>query len=328
MRKTAIVLAAVLLTGGTIAADGPKDAKPIEPVASKGDVPAHASSTVVAAQKVGWVTAYWAGWARMSPRDVAWKSYTHLCIFSATPDARGGCKLAMGWNPGRVKAAVAEAHRHHVKVLLCVGGGGVGRDFAKATADAAVRATFIKNIIALLKEYECDGVDTDWEELQGKYAEYVAFHKELRAELDKIAPRPLLTAAVANWMFNRTTAQIHPHMDQLNNMSYWTRAVKNGAADATDIAKDMQGLVDKGLPKAKLGVGIGLDFEERRAEVDCDPQACTAKCRFAVDKGYGGVMIWAIDKDAKKFGGKQPCHEAISAFTPAAGPPPDKAKKE
>jgi chitinase len=291
----------------------------------------HPSSTLFAEdkapQKVGWVTAYWAGWAKMPPKDVAWKTYTHLCIFSATPDARGGCKLAMGWNDSRVKAAVAEGHRNHVKVLLCVGGGGVGRDFAKA-ADAAVRATFIKNIISLMKEYGFDGVDTDWEELQGKFADYVAFHKELRAELDKITPRPLLTSAVANWMFNRTTAEIHPYMDQLNNMSYWTRAVKNGAVDVTDIAKDMQGLVNKGLPKAKLGVGIGLDYEERRAEIDCDPQACAAKCRFAIDHGYGGVMIWAIEKDAKKSQGKQPCHAAISAFTPNAGPTPDKAKKE
>ncbi len=287
------------------------------------------SSIVSAEQTVGWVTAYWAGWAKTSPKDVAWKSYTHLCIFSATPDARGGCKLGMGWNESRVKAAVAEGHRNSVKVLLCVGGGGVGRNFARSTADAAVRATFIKNIIGLLKQYGFDGVDTDWEELQGMNAQYVAFHKELRAELDKIAPRRLLTAAIANWMFNRTTAQIHPYMDQLNNMSYWTRAVKNGAADVTDIAQDMQGLVDKGVPKAKLGVGIGLDYEEHRPEVDCDPLACAAKCRFAIDKGYGGVMIWAIDKDAKKFGGKQPCHEAISAFAPTGSPPPPgKAKKE
>ena len=278
------------------------------------------TSAVFAQQKVGWVTAYWAGWARISPQDVVWKSYTHLCIFSATPDTRGGCQLAMGWNDSRVKAAVAEGRRNHVKMLLCVGGGGVGRAFVGSTADAAVRATFIKNIIGLMQRYGFDGVDMDWEELQGKNAEYVALHKKLRAELDKITPRPLLTAAIANWMFNRTTAQIHPYMDQLNNMSYWTRAVKNGAVDVTDIVKDMQGLVDKGVPKAKLGVGIGLDYEERRAEVDCDPQACTAKCRLAIDKGYGGVMIWAIDKDAKKFGGKQPCHEAISAFTPSIGP--------
>src|SRR5208283_2688627 len=149
--------------------------------------------------KVGWVTAYWAGWARMSPKDVAWKSYTHLCIFSATPDARGGCKLAMGWNESRVKAAIAEAHRNNVKVLLCVGGAGTGRNFASSTVDAAVRATFIKNIISLMKQYGFDGADMDWEELQGKNAEYVALHKELRAELDKITPRPLLTAAIANW---------------------------------------------------------------------------------------------------------------------------------
>ena len=91
----------------------------------------------VAEPKVGWVTAYWAGWARISPRDVAWKTYTHLCIFSATPDTRGGCKLAMGWNDRRVRAAVAEGHHNGVKVLLCVGGGGEGRNFVACTANAA-----------------------------------------------------------------------------------------------------------------------------------------------------------------------------------------------
>ncbi len=275
-------------------------------------------------QKVGWVTGYWAGWAKIAPKDVAWKAYTHMCIFSATPDARGGCNLAMGWNDSRVKAAIAEGHANHVKMLLCVGGAGTGKNFVASTADATIRATLIKNIIALMQKYGFDGVDMDWEELGGKQDQYVAIHKELRAELDKISPRPLLTVAIANWMFNKTCAAIHPYMDQMNNMSYWTRIINNGTVSEAAIAKDMQGLVDKGVPKGKLGVGMGFDYEEgspagSHAEVDCDPPACTAKCRFAIDKGYGGVMIWAIDKDAKKNGGKQPCHDAVSAFTPTAG---------
>jgi chitinase len=287
------------------------------------------SPAVFAQQKAGWVTAYWAGWNKTAPTEIQWKTYTHLCIFSATPDARGGCNLAMGWNAARVTAAVAEGHRHNVKMLLCVGGGGEGRGFVASTKDAAVRSTFIKNIISLMRKYGFDGVDMDWEELNGKNAEYVALHKELRAALDKITPRPLLTAAIANWMFNRTTAEIHPYMDQLNNMSYWTRIIKKGAVDEADIAKDMQGLVDKGVPKAKLGVGIGLDYEERRAEVDCDPKACEAKCRFAIAQRYGGVMIWAMEKDARKFQGKQPCHEAVSAFTPSQSrSPPGSEKRE
>ena len=147
----------------------------------------------------------------------------------------------------------------------------------------------------------------------------MAVHKELRAELDKITPRPLLTVAIANWMFNKTTAQVYPCMDQMNNMSYWTRIVNNGVVDEAAIAKDMQGLVDKGVPKAKLGVGIGLDYEEGHAEVDCDPAACAAKARFAISKEFGGIMIWAIEKDAKKNAGQQPCHLAVSAFTPGAG---------
>jgi chitinase len=276
-------------------------------------------------EKVGWVTGYWTGWARITPKEVVWKAYTHMCIFSATPGAGGACNLAMGWNDSRVKAAVAEGHKNHVKMILCVGGAGTGKNFVTATADATIRATFIKNIIALMKNYEFDGVDMDWEEIGGKQDQYVAVHKELRAELDKITPRPLLTVAIANWMFNKQMAAIHPYMDQMNNMSYWTKVVNNGVVDEAAIAKDMQGLVDKGLPKAKLGVGIGLDYEEGHAEVDCDPAACTAKCRFAIAKGYGGVMVWAFDKDLKKNSGKQPCHDALAAFTPIAPKPQEPA---
>ena len=121
-------------------------------------------------------------------------------------------------------------------------------------------------------------------------------------------------------MFNRTTAQIQPFMDQLNNMSYWTRAVKNGVVDVTDIAKDIQGLVDKGLPKVKLGVGIGLDYEESHAEVDCDPQACTAKCRFAIDQGYGGVMIWAIAEGREEVRGQAALPRGNRRFHPGCRP--------
>ena len=270
-------------------------------------------------EKVGWVTGYWSGWARIAPKDVAWNAFTHMCIFSATPTASGGCNLAMGWNERRVQAAVAAGHSNQVKVLLCVGGAGTGKGFVASTADAASRATFIKNIIALMRQYEFDGVDMDWEELDGKQDQYVALHKELRAELDQISPRPLLTVAIANWMFSKTAAGIHPYMDQMNNMSYWTRIINNGVVDEAAIAKDMQGLIDKGVPKAKLGVGIGLDYEEGHAEVDCDPAACAAKSRFAISQEFGGVMIWAIEKDVKKNAGQQPCHVAVSAFTPSAG---------
>lgn len=277
-------------------------------------------ATALAQQKVGWTTGYWAGWAKISPADVPWKAYTHMCIFSATPSRNGGCNLAMGWNDNRVKAAIAAAHTNHVKVLLCVGGAGTGRNFVSSTTNAAVRAALVTNIVSLMQQYGFDGVDMDWEELQGHNAEYVALHKELRAQLDKITPRPLLTAAIANWMFNAATAQIHPYMDQLNNMCYWTRIIRDGTVNEAEIAKDMQGLMNKGVPKAKLGVGIGLDYEEGRPEVDCDPQACAAKCRFAITNGFGGVMLWAIEKDAKKFGSGTPCHEAVSQFTPSNSP--------
>jgi hypothetical protein len=105
-------------------------------------------------------------------------------------------------------------------------------------------------------------------------------------------------------------------MDQMNNMSYWTRIINNGQISETAISNDMMGLVNKGVPKLKLGVGIGLDYEEGNPEVDCDPKACAAKCRFAIKQGYGGVMVWAIEKDLKKYGATQPCHDSMLLYTP------------
>jgi chitinase len=263
---------------------------------------------------VGWSTGYLSGWAGISATTIKWKAYTHMCLFSATPSGAGGCNLAMGLNDNSVNSAIAEGHKNNVKVLLCVGGAGTGGGFVTSTANATVRATFITNMINLMKKYGFDGLDMDWEELNGKNAEYVALHKELRLALDKITPRPLLTAAIAGWMFNSTTAQISSSMDQMNNMSYWTRIINNNVISESAISGDMMDLVNKGCPKAKLGVGIGLDYEEGNPEVDCDPKACGAKCRFAIKQGYGGVMEWAIEKDRKKFNGAEPCHDTIALY--------------
>ena len=102
----------------------------------------------VAEPKVGWVTAYWAGWARISPQDVPGKA-TRICASSRPlPTPAEDANLPWVGTTAAVRAAIAEAHRNGVKVLLCVGGGGEGSEFVASTADAAVRATLIKNILA------------------------------------------------------------------------------------------------------------------------------------------------------------------------------------
>jgi GH18 family chitinase len=263
-----------------------------------------------AQQKVGWVTGYYAGWAQGSypPSKIYWKAYTHMCHFSITPNSNGTVKMDMGLSDQSVKAFVAEAHKNNVKAIICVGGAGTGGNFQAASANATVRATFIKNIIDFMQKYGYDGVDMDWEEIGGKESQYQALHTELRTALDKIAPRPLLTVAMAGYIAN-ACGPVHAAFDQMNNMSYWTPSNK--------LANEAFGpLINKGVPKAKMGVGIGFDYEEGNPEIDCSPEAVKSKCDWTLANGYGGVMVWAIEKDLKKFKA-EPSHDMLFKYTPS-----------
>jgi hypothetical protein len=266
----------------------------------------------VAQGTVGWSTGYYAGWAQgnYAPSKIYWKAYTHMCHFSITPDGGSGAvKMDMGLSDQSCKNFVAEAKKNHVKTLICVGGAGTGKNFQAASANTDTRAAFIKNIIAFMLKYGYDGVDMDWEEIDGKEASYQALHKELRIELDKISPRPLLTVAMASYIAN-ACGPIHSVFDQMNNMSYWTPANK--------LANDaFSPLINKGVPKLKMGVGIGFDYEEgNNPEIDCSPEAVKSKCDWTIANGYGGVMVWAIEKDLKKFQ-SEPSHAMLFKYMPS-----------
>jgi hypothetical protein len=265
------------------------------------------------AQKVGWSTGYYAAWAQgwNPPAYIVWKGYTHMIQFSITPRIDGTVDPGgMGLTDSKCKAFVEEAHKHGVKALICVGGEGSGNEFAGATATSSKRATLIKGIIAFMKKYGYDGVDMDWQELHLRNAQYLALHKELRAELDKIAPRPLLTVAVADYLAE-PCASIVPYVDQMNAMAYWT------PADSLDAF--LKPLLDKGIPASKLGIGMGFDYQEDPdPEVDCDTAAVRKKCMYAIGNKFGGVMVWAIEKDAQKNAGHTPITETLSRYVDAA----------
>jgi hypothetical protein len=273
-----------------------------------------AAATLASAQvqqKVGWVTGYYAGWAQGSypPSKIYWKAYTHMCHFSITPDGNGGVKMDMGLSDASVKAFVAEAHKNNVKAIICVGGAGTGSRFISSSTNATIRATFIKSMIDFMQKYGYDGIDMDWEEINGKESQYQALHTELRAALEKISPRPLLTVAMAGYIAN-ACGPVHAAFDQMNNMSYWTPANK--------LANEaFAPLINKGVPKTKMGVGIGFDYEEGNPEIDCSPEAVKSKCDWTLANGYGGVMVWAIEKDLKKYK-SEPSHDMLFKYTPTA----------
>jgi hypothetical protein len=210
-----------------------------------------------------------------------------------------------GLSDAYCQAAVQEAHNKGRKILICVGGAGTGDSFVVASNNTN-RANFITNIVNFMKKYNYDGVDMDWEELRGANASYVTLHKELRAELEKITPRPLLTVAMADYLAS-VCGQIYTYVDQMNAMSYWTNA---GGMNGF-----MSPLLSAGIPKKILGVGMGLDPADN--EIDQDSSSCRAKCQYALNNGYGGVMTWDISGAANKL----LCYQAIAKYVPLASTP-------
>jgi hypothetical protein len=90
----------------------------------------------------------------------------------------------------------------------------------------------------------------------------------IRSALDRINPRPLLTeAADPSWQAYMLV-QVYQYLDQINLMSY--------GADAGTIATDLNNYTSRGIPKAELGVGLGIDD----GGVDgSNPADCAAKAQ-------------------------------------------------
>jgi chitinase len=210
-----------------------------------------ATSAFAQRKYVGWSTGYYTNWTNTKTypfTKINWKIYTHVVYFSASPNGNGGA-LSNGVSDADAKSFTTLSHQNNTKALICVGGAGSGKNYATATTDAN-RAAFIQNMVALMQKDGFDGIDIDWEENFNatNNTQYLALFKELRAALDKITPKPLLTCATADY-FSNTTAPAAMYMDQVNNMSYWTLV--------SGMASNMNQFTSKGVPKNKQGVGYG-----------------------------------------------------------------------
>ncbi len=221
---------------------------------------------------VGWSTGYHTNWDGKSPTQLNYKPYTHMCWFSGSINAPS---LSEG------KAFTAACHQNNTKAILCLGGAGAGNSFTSNTTNAN-RGAFISKSVAAMVAQGFDGIDLDWEDVINA-TQYTALHKELRDSLNKITPRPLLTVATAGYL-SSNTATVKDVFDQVNVMSYWSLI--------GNMQNEMNTFTSKGFAKEKLGVGYGYDND---GEVDINnPNDIGAKCLFAINGGYGGVMVWEV----------------------------------
>ncbi|MBI3299880.1 MAG: glycoside hydrolase family 18 protein [Elusimicrobia bacterium] len=226
-----------------------------------------------------WVTAYYPGWrqARLSPADIDFGAVTHLIHFSVVPRDDGSLDAKINLlKPANVRAAVSASHAAGKKILFTVGGQGSRERFVSAMGDGR-RRVFIASLIAFMRENGYDGIDVDMEEVLPADAKaFSRFITELRAELDAITPRPLLTAAVL-WE-PALFARLAGSFDQINLMTYnlagpypgWVvwhsgalydggQRFPNGRAPLPSVDGLVATFLAAGVPREKLGVGLSFN---------------------------------------------------------------------
>jgi chitinase len=255
---------------------------------------------------LGWSSGYYVGWqqAAYPPQTIPWKGITHLLHFSIMTSAARDGSINVGGHqltPAFMQAAVATAHQQHRKILISIGG--ADDNNFDAACNATNRSRFIANLVGVMQTYGYDGIDLDIEQDFGfpAHVDYIACVAGVRAALDRITPRPALTmAADPDWQ-SYMASQVQQYVDQINLMTYWS--------GVTVVADRLGRYTSLGIPKSKLGVGLGLGGD---GGIDTTAAACAAKTAFVLSNGYGGVMEWRITDDQQLHAGLTPCVDAIA----------------
>lgn len=226
-----------------------------------------------------WVTGYYPGWrqGRLIPSNIDFGAITHLVHFSVVPRQDGSLDAAVNMmTPANIKAAVLAAHGAGKKILFTVGGQDTRERFEGAMS-AKHRTAFIAALVSFLRDNGYDGIDVDMEDIPARDAgDYARFIRELRAKLDGLAPRPLLTAAVL-WE-PRLFAELAGNFDQINLMTYnlsgpypgWVvwhsgslydggQRFPNGRQDLPSADGLVAKFIGAGVPKEKLGIGLSFN---------------------------------------------------------------------
>ena len=224
-----------------------------------------------------WNTGYYPGYRQsaMPPSVIDYTALTHIIHFSAMPTTSGTLDDAPNsMTFMRSTNLIAVAHAAKRKVLFSVGPTG-GSIFTNA-ASVANLPTFVSNLTNFMIVRGYDGIDIDWEPISSSdSARFTAFINALRASLDTITPRPLLTIAV--YTQPALIGTLQSKFDQINIMTYsmsgaypgwitWHNApLYNGGVkfpSTGGYVPSTEAIVNTftnaGVPPGKIGIGIAF----------------------------------------------------------------------
>lgn len=175
---------------------------------------------------------YYPSWTSSDATKLPYDRLTHINYSFSIPKADGSIKALD--NPEKLRTLVESAHAKGVKVMIAVGGwsdGGAELDpvFEAIGASDAARSKLVTEIMNVVKTFNLDGVDMDWEypDPGASSENYYKLMKSLSEQLK--AQGKLLTAAVSCgrtvdgtdlWAAKAITPEVVALVDWLNIMAY------------------------------------------------------------------------------------------------------------
>ena len=115
------------------------------------------------------VVVYYISWARYNRKfyvsDIPWENVTDVLYAFLKPNENGSVTLYDTYADPLNLEQMKEYKRKYpaVKVLVSVGGWTLSTYFSDIAADPAKRLTFARSVLKIIREYDLDGVDIDWE---------------------------------------------------------------------------------------------------------------------------------------------------------------------
>ena len=223
--------------------------------------------------------------------------------------------------PNHLRAVVAQAKKHDVKVLIAVGGWGWDKEFETLAAVPAIRAKLAKRVAEFCATYQLDGVDIDWEypNAGASAANFAALAIAFRSALPAGA---LVTAAV---LADATDADgistdAVGHLDFINLMAY--DGPRSDHSSFAMAERSIASWLARGIHPDKLVLGVpfyarpgGVIYRTLLANDPATasgdrilfkgveqnyngPATIRRKTKLALQLA-GGIMIWELSQDAR-----------------------------
>ncbi|MGS0683965.1 glycosyl hydrolase family 18 protein [Nakamurella sp. GG22] len=258
----------------------------------------------------------WAG----SVSAIQYRKLTHVNYAFVLPRADG--TIGPVENPAKLQALVSQGHANGVKVLLSIGGWNDGNDsaFESLAANSTARGRFVAAAMALVTQYNLDGIDVDWEYPDPGVSgdRFTVLMTQLGTALH--GRGKLLTAAVVSGGYTAQGVQpaVFRVVDFLNIMLY-----DGGTphANYTWSINDVNEWKARGLPAAKAVLGVPffsrpgyysysrlVALDPANADRDCATVAGVQQCyngRPTVRRktlwamaNAGGMMNWELTQDS------------------------------